>query len=92
MIIDGKRNLFFTLILSAASDNIVDRFLTSLELRFLDVTVLERFMRDFGAVTISIDSKDVIVTLALWSLLPCSVLYVCSLFLLLPLFRQTPLF
>lgn len=31
-IIGEKRNLFFSLILSAASDNTVDRFLTSLEL------------------------------------------------------------
>lgn len=31
-------------------------------------------MRDLGAVTVSMDSKNVIITLALWSLLPCSVL------------------
>lgn len=46
-------------------------------------------MRDLGTVTISIDSKDVVITWAPWPLLPCSVLYVCSLFSLFPLFSQT---
>lgn len=43
---------FSDLGLPAASDNTVDRFLTSLELRLLGITMLERFVRDLGAVTI----------------------------------------
>lgn len=48
-------------------------------------------MRDLGAVAVFIDTKYVIVTLALRSFLPYSGLYVCSRFSLLPLLSQTPL-